>query len=170
MTSDVSNTMEESPTTDSGGINFSGIFGFLFFVTMISGAILMGGRPVIFLNIPSFVMVAGGTGALGLMSYGAKEFFHAVLALRIVIVRLPRDMLRQRDADVLRGLTLYSYASGVIGTMIGAVQMLASTDDLSQVPYGVAVCLLTVFYPILLSEAVFRPVARIIEDGLRSES
>jgi flagellar motor component MotA len=167
MSSDAYNAMEDSPTTDSGGINFSGIFGFLFFVTMISGAILMGGRPVIFLNIPSFVMVAGGTGALGLMSYGAKEFFHAVLVLRIVIVRSPRGLLRQRDADILRGLAVFSYASGVIGTMIGAVQILASLDDLSQLGPRFAVALLTVFYAILLSEAVFRPVARIIEDRLR---
>jgi hypothetical protein len=40
----------------------------------------------------------------------------------------------------------------------------------SSLPYGVAVSLLTVFYPILLSEGVLRPVARIIEDRLRSES
>ena len=167
MSSDVSNAIEDSPTTDSGGVNFSGIFGFLFFVTVISGSIVMGSRPSIFLNIPSFVIVVGGTGALGFMSYGAKEFFHAVMALRIVIVRLPRGLLRQRDADILRGLAVFSYASGVIGTMIGAVQILANIDDMSQLGAGVAVALLTAFYSILLSEALLRPVARIIEDRLR---
>ena len=92
----------------------------------------MGGSPGIFLNIPSAVIVVGETVALVLISCGAKELFRALLTLRIVVAHLPGDALRQRDADVLRALTIYCYASAVIGTMIGAVQMLIGLEDINM--------------------------------------
>jgi flagellar motor component MotA len=166
MTSNASNAMEDSSSADATGINLSGILSFVLIIFLVVVAILMGGSPGIFLNIPSAVIVVGETVALVLISCGAKELFRALLTLRIVVAHLPGDALRQRDADVLRALTIYCYASAVIGTMIGAVQMLIGLEDINMLGPSVAVSLLTVFYTILLSEALLRPVARMIERGL----
>jgi len=50
-------------------------------------------------------------------------------------------------------------AFGMIGTLIGLVQMLAALDDPDAIGPGMAVALLTTFYGALLANLVFTPVA-----------
>lgn len=59
-------------------------------------------------------------------------------------------------------------AFGMIGTLIGLVQMLAQLDDPEMIGPGMAVALLTTFYGTLLANLVFNPIAAKLE--IRSEA
>lgn len=50
-------------------------------------------------------------------------------------------------------------AFGMIGTIIGLVQMLSSLDDPEAIGPGMAVALLTTFYGVLAANLIFNPVA-----------
>lgn len=50
-------------------------------------------------------------------------------------------------------------AFGMIGTLIGLVQMLSSLDDPEAIGPGMAVALLTTFYGVLAANLVFNPIA-----------
>ncbi|MFC1509039.1 MotA/TolQ/ExbB proton channel family protein [Candidatus Omnitrophota bacterium] len=51
-----------------------------------------------------------------------------------------------------------SIAGGVVGTLVGIFNMLATMDNPSTIGASMAVALLTVFYGVLLSELVFQPL------------
>lgn len=51
-------------------------------------------------------------------------------------------------------------AFGMLGTLIGLVNMLANLDSPDQLGYGMAVALLTTFYGSLMANLVFLPIAR----------
>jgi len=50
-------------------------------------------------------------------------------------------------------------AFGMIGTLIGLVQMLASLDDPEAIGPGMAVALLTTFYGVLMANLILNPIA-----------
>ena len=50
-------------------------------------------------------------------------------------------------------------AFGMIGTLIGLVQMLSSLDDPEAIGPGMAVALLTTFYGVLAANLIFNPIA-----------
>src|SRR3546814_16208081 len=52
---------------------------------------------------------------------------------------------------------------GLIGTLIGLVQMLGSLDDPSSIGPAMAVALLTTFYGAVLANMVFNPLAGKLE-------
>tara|TARA_B100000686_G_scaffold330361_1_gene392538 strand:+ start:2196 stop:3053 length:858 start_codon:yes stop_codon:yes gene_type:complete len=59
-------------------------------------------------------------------------------------------------------------AMGLIGTLIGLVQMLSTLDDPSTIGPAMAVALLTTFYGALLGSALFAPLAGKLELQLRN--
>ena len=62
-------------------------------------------------------------------------------------------------ADIFRTMGTFAPAVGMLGTIIGLVQMLMQMEDPSQIGAPMAVALLTTFYGTLLSNLVFIPVA-----------
>ena len=66
--------------------------------------------------------------------------------------------------EVIRGLITPLYASGMIGTLIGLVQMLATLEYPSQIGAGMAVAMLTILYSVLGAELILRPTARVLAD------
>lgn len=54
---------------------------------------------------------------------------------------------------------LYAPAFGMIGTLIGLIQMMQNLDDPSQIGAGMAVALITTFYGALLANLLFLPVS-----------
>lgn len=62
---------------------------------------------------------------------------------------------------MFRTMALYAPAFGMVGTLIGLVNMLAVIDlgDLSLVGEHMAVALLSTFYGIVLANLVFKPIA-----------
>jgi chemotaxis protein MotA len=61
--------------------------------------------------------------------------------------------------SILMAMGTFSPAFGMIGTLIGLVQMLATLDDPSKIGEGMAVALLTTLYGALLANVVFLPAA-----------
>ena len=66
---------------------------------------------------------------------------------------------RARAQSVLRRAADVAPAMGLIGTLIGLVQMLGQLEDPSAIGPAMAVALLTTFYGALLSHAVLMPMA-----------
>lgn len=65
----------------------------------------------------------------------------------------------QQGAEVFTTMGTYAPAMGMIGTLIGLVQMLQSMDDPSTIGPAMAVALLTTFYGSVLANIVFMPIA-----------
>ncbi len=61
--------------------------------------------------------------------------------------------------DVFKKMALYSPAFGMLGTLIGLIQMLSKLQEPSSIGPAMAVALLTTFYGSLLSTLFFLPVA-----------
>ena len=59
---------------------------------------------------------------------------------------------------VLSTARLLAASSGVVGTLIGLVQMLANMDDPSKIGPAMAVALLCTFYGIILAEICLAPL------------
>ena len=77
-------------------------------------------------------------------------------------LRIEIDAMRSRHSiaqDVFRKMGLYAPAFGMLGTLIGLVQMLRMLDDPAEVGPAMSVALLTTFYGSFLSSLVFLPIA-----------
>lgn len=76
---------------------------------------------------------------------------------------------RAKSVLILKKSAEVSPAMGLIGTLIGLVQMLANLDDPSTIGPAMAVALLTTFYGAVLSYMVFTPIATKLERNTKSE-
>ena len=62
-------------------------------------------------------------------------------------------------AEIFLTLGTFAPALGMIGTLIGLVQMLQNLDDPSQIGPAMAVALITTFYGALMANIMFLPIA-----------
>ncbi|MBW1707491.1 MAG: MotA/TolQ/ExbB proton channel family protein [Deltaproteobacteria bacterium] len=72
------------------------------------------------------------------------------------------DFLRSRHqlgAEIFTTMGTYAPAMGMIGTLIGLVQMLQSMDDPSSIGPAMAVALLTTFYGSVMANIMCMPIA-----------
>lgn len=76
----------------------------------------------------------------------------------------------RRSASILRRASEISPAMGLIGTLIGLVQMLANLQDPETIGPAMAVALLTTFYGAILGTAVFAPMAAKLERNSNEEA
>jgi len=74
-----------------------------------------------------------------------------------------------RGVGILRRSAEVAPAMGLIGTLIGLVQMLGKLDDPSSIGPAMAVALLTTFYGAVLANMVFSPLAGKLERNSKSE-
>jgi chemotaxis protein MotA len=63
-------------------------------------------------------------------------------------------------AEFFTQMGIFSPAFGLIGTLIGLVQMLGTMDDPSTIGPSMAVALLTTFYGAVMANAIFNPMAQ----------
>jgi chemotaxis protein MotA len=119
------------------------------------------------------------TGVLSLQgilaSIQADAFLHKGMSMVVdgtpgeeVEAILRRDMhstvqRHNKSASVLRKAAEFAPAMGLIGTLIGLVQMLGNLDDPSTIGPSMAVALLTTFYGAVLANMVFSPLASKLE-------
>lgn len=210
------------------------IIGLLSGFTLITAAIIAGGTPRSFINLPSIFIVVGGTFAVVLTCFSLREVTNTVRVLgRTLVATLPAprdaamqvvqlaDLARrygplhlqkplqstahipflykgfamavdgiagdeveavlgndlqatacrhQRSADVLRRAAEFAPAMGLIGTLIGLVQMLGNLDDPASIGPAMAVALLTTFYGAVLANLVFSPLAAKLERNAAEET
>lgn len=76
----------------------------------------------------------------------------------------------RRSASVLRRGSEVAPAMGLIGTLIGLVQMLANLQDPETIGPAMAVALLTTFYGAILGTAVLGPMASKLEQNSNDEA
>ena len=69
----------------------------------------------------------------------------------------------EKSVSVLKKAAEYAPAMGLIGTLIGLVQMLGNLEDPTTIGPSMAVALLTTFYGALLANMVFSPLAAKLE-------
>ena len=198
---------------------------------VVIAAILTGGSPIMFFNIPSILIVLAGTMLVVMVKFNLDHFLGAFkVALRAFSNRLesPEDVVQKivelatiarkegllalENAEVgneflQRGVQMVSDgnspevvstvmtkdlqqtvarhqwsakvftatgdvapAMGMIGTLIGLVQMLSAMDDPKAIGPAMAVALLTTLYGAILANMVAFPIAdklnlRKVEEG-----
>lgn len=198
---------------------------------IVAAAVLFGGSAEVFVNIPSILIVLGGTFLVVLMKFSLSQFLGAFkVATRAFISKmeppetvipqiielsniarkegvlalqdqeLSNDFLRQgvdmlidgSKPEVIKQLMLKDMqqtvdrhkwgakvfsasgdvapAMGMIGTLIGLVQMLSSMDDPKSIGPAMAVALLTTLYGAVFANMVALPIAdklnlRKVEEG-----
>lgn len=198
---------------------------------LVIGSILIGSSLGAFIDIPSLLIVVGGTLAstliaeklprvLGAVKVAQKAFKmpagdaaatidaivklsniarrEGVLALesqvvedvflgkgvRMAVDGLPQEEIRATlTAEMIsmkrrhsRGQKLFKFMAstapsmGMIGTLIGLVQMLQALDDPSSIGPAMAVALLTTMYGAILAFLVFGPIAEKLERYGQEES
>ncbi len=76
----------------------------------------------------------------------------------------------RRSANILRRGAEIAPAMGLIGTLIGLVQMLANLQDPETIGPAMAVALLTTFYGAILGTAVLSPMAAKLERNSNDEA
>lgn len=72
------------------------------------------------------------------------------------------ESMKQRHfiiQDVFKKMATYAPAFGMLGTLIGLIQMLTQLNEPETVGPAMAVALLTTFYGMLLSTLIFNPIA-----------
>lgn len=189
---------------------------------LVISAILMGGNPGIFWNVPSVLITIGGMIAATLLNFPLRDvvtvmgsvrnaFLHkerspeelieklvgfatiarreGILALEAHASETDDDFLRRsiqlaidgtapelikdilstelafmedRHAmgqSILIAMGTYAPAYGMIGTLIGLIQMLATLDDPSKIGGGMAVAMITTLYGSLVANAFCLPAA-----------
>ena len=74
-----------------------------------------------------------------------------------------------KGASILRKAAEVSPAMGLIGTLVGLVQMVGNLDDASTIVPSMAIALLTTFYGAVLANVVFSPLASKLERNSAEE-
>ena len=83
------------------------------------------------------------------------EFIRGLLETEVTFIQ-ERHKVGQ---EIFIALGTYAPAFGLIGTIIGLIQMLANLQDQAQIASGMAVALLTTFYGAMAAYLVFNPIA-----------
>lgn len=215
------------PTVSRPSLDFATIMGVTGGFALIITAMILGGTPGAFVDVPAMLIVLGGSFLVTTISFSLGEvtraqnvMFKAILyrhrdpaetarqmvaladiarrdgtlalenrerefrnepflarALAMVIDGMPgeeveRTMGREieatldrheRAAGVLRRAGEVAPAMGLIGTLVGLVQMLGNLEDPSTIGPAMAVALLTTFYGAVLAHMVFLPIANKLE-------
>jgi len=209
-------------------VDLATLLGLIITFGFILGAIISGGPIILFVNVPSLLIVIGGSVAVVLMQFNLSQFFGAfkvgmkaffnksvnaselieqagVLAniarkegmmalesqeienpflnkgIQLCVDGHPPDLVRKmlsKDISltiqrhelgqkIFTALGDIAPAMGMIGTLIGLVQMLSNMDDPKSIGPAMAVALLTTLYGAIIANAFALPIADKL--GLRSQ-
>ena len=136
-----------------------GTMAFLFFVlglTMLILGMELGGAVHLFIDYPSLTIVLGITCFFTFAHHtagGTVAAFKAALSNQALTVE---EM--QRHERVLSTMRTLASAAGVLGSLIGFVNMLANLDDPKNIGPAMAVAMLTLFYGVIIAELCIGPL------------
>jgi chemotaxis protein MotA len=201
-------------------VDIATIAGLILAYVIIIGAIMMGGPFSIFVNLPSSIIVLGGTFAVTLMSVtlgdflgsfkiGLKGFFYKLDSPQVLIdesvemasvarkegilalegreisnvflqkgiglcidghaPEIVRNLLTKEinlsierhtiGANMFKSMAIYAPAMGMVGTLIGLVQMLANMSDPASIGPAMAIAILTTLYGAIIANTFAQPLA-----------
>ena len=223
-----------APPASRPSLDFATIVGIPGAFLLIAAAIVLGGSPTAFINIPSILIVVGGTLGVTMACYSLRDMLNATRIVARTVLQRSRDpaaaaihvlqlaqiaryrgvlglqphvdrttsvrvlhrgltmvldgttgdeierVMQQelqatahrhmRSASVLRKAADISPAMGLIGTLVGLIQMLGNLEDPSTIGPSMAVALLTTFYGAILANMVFMPLASKLERNSAEET
>ena len=87
----------------------------------------------------------------------------------LIMGRRELDDYRQGE-KVLSALGDFAPAMGMVGTIIGLIQLLANMRDFEKLGPGMAIALLTTFYGLLLAHLLYLPLARMVRDAAQQRT
>lgn len=87
----------------------------------------------------------------------------------LIMGRRELDDYRQGE-KVLNALGDFAPAMGMVGTIIGLIQLLANMRDFEKLGPGMAIALLTTFYGLLLAHLLYLPLARLVRDAAQQRT
>jgi chemotaxis protein MotA len=215
----------------NSGMDFATLIGSVLGFGLLLGATAMSGSLMAFVDVPSLMIVIGGTLAVtflieslsnvvGALKVARNAFFHrgsdcvetiqhivelshtarhkGVLALadaqvadpflakgvRLAVSGLEREEIRETlNAELVsmkqrhvRGQRMFKFmgttapAMGMIGTLIGLVQMLQTLNDPTRIGPAMAIALLTTLYGAVTAFLVCNPIAAKLERRSAEES
>ena len=139
-----------------------GILGFvIMFVLAIVGLSASGSLGHV-LDIPSVLIVIGVSLGMLLMAFGSSL---GAAIMTIFRKNAEREALVFGIVVFKRGRS-FAIASGVVGTMIGMVSILANLDYIAALGPGLATALITSIYSLALAYGVFQLVVISLERRL----
>jgi len=94
------------------------------------------------------------------------EALRSTMETELMCLETRHDM----GQEIFTSMAKYAPAFGMIGTLIGLVQMLASLDDPTTIGPAMAVALLTTFYGAVLANLVFIPIAGKLKNRSQEET
>ena len=125
-------------------------------IGVVLGAMSYGGEVRLYIDLPSVAYVFGGT---IFFSCAYQSPGSIAAALKTAFGRGP---LSDQDArvhiGVLSSVRIIASASGVLGSLIGMISMLANMDDPKSIGPAMAVALLTLFYAVIIAELFIGPL------------
>ncbi len=88
--------------------------------------------------------------------YPAEEI-REILNERVVY----QNIREQEEADIFKNMAKFAPAFGMLGTLIGLIDLLSNmnTGSMDAIGGGMAVALVTTFYGVLLANLLFKPIA-----------
>jgi len=141
------------------------VLSIILFLALFCGAIITaGGNILVFLNLPSFIMVAGTAFVLLLGSFSLKEMGNSFSA-----AFQKSSPNRQEMETALAFFTVMAkhlLIAGFLGTMVGAITMLSLLGEVDSVSFGAALSLTTFLYALILIALVALPFRAGIEKKL----
>ena len=220
-----------SPETAAPTIDAATLIGVSGAFLVIGAAMVLGGSPESFVDLPAILIVVGGTFLVTTVSFSLAEvgraqrvmlravLYHAesprnaalrilyladaarrngplaleaelsaaahsrflAQAISLVIDGFPAEEIEhilgrerhatsERHVGILRRAGEVAPAMGLIGTLVGLVQMLGNLQDPSTIGPAMAVALLTTFYGAVLANMVFHPLATKLERNSEVEA
>ncbi|MDG6773404.1 MotA/TolQ/ExbB proton channel family protein [Thiomicrorhabdus sp. ZW0627] len=214
-------------------MSFSTLIGLFAGISIVLVAMTMGSSITLFVNIPSVMIVVGGTIAATMIRYSMKESFSAIgLSFSVLkvdnqikdlnkLIDITEDLLRinrqkgvlgmenyeinhefyrdgirmlvdgyspnlvnqalkeknrllvsgaETGAGVFRAVGEAAPAFGMMGTLVGLIQMLANLSDPSSIGPAMAVAMLTTLYGAMIANLFALPMADKIESWAQGES
>jgi len=74
-----------------------------------------------------------------------------------------------KGQSIFTAMGTYAPAFGMIGTLVGLIQMLTQLDDPTALGPGMATALITTFYGVILANLVFLPMANKLKERSEEE-
>ena len=129
----------------------------VFLISFIAIAILLGGPLTSFIDPVSLLIVFGCIATASTWSFSLEQLGQAFsVALQ---GKASTEQQAIQAHTVFVKMADFSFASGLLGTLIGLVNMLQNLDDPTAIGPAMAVALLTLFYGVLLGQFVLQPIA-----------
>lgn len=202
-------------------MDFATLIGLIGCFGVIVAAILVGGSALLFINVPSFLIVVLGTAFATVAKVSFKDYFgsfkvglnalfyktndpNALIETAVQLADMARkngllalegqeidneflkrgislcvdghdpDMIKKmlssdinlaierhdKGQDMFLGVADCAPAMGMIGTLVGLVQMLANMDDPKTIGPAMAVALLTTLYGAVIANSFCIPIAK----------